>query len=183
MEIKIAIEPLDPHVHLLTLEGDLDICTVEAVKDAVDQLLQKGHRSIIIDMNNLDFLDTTGMQALVHAVVQVEHYNGILSFVSANSRVMRIFQFMGLSKSKYFKIFKTLEEAQYGLATLAPECKTCAVRNIPFCATVKSFAYTACPCNPAARLPWIKPSNSPGTWAPCAKSTLVTDESKTDVSF
>jgi len=159
MEFNVTAQPLNCRVQCLRIEGELDISTLKAVRQAIDDLLENGHRSIVIDLSELQFVDTEGMEALIHAVVHVERHEGLLSFVGAHPRVMKIFDIMGLSKSKHFRIFKSVEDALSGLATLAPACKNCATRSIPFCATVRSFAYPSAACDPRARLPWLANSS------------------------
>lgn len=159
MEIQVNTQSLNPEFQILTIEGELDIAAIQTVKEKVDHLLNKGCRNLVLNLSNLDFIDTTGMEALIHAVGRIHQCRGALTFVSANPRIMKVFDIMGLSKSEHFKIFKTEEEALQGLAVLAPQCRSCAVRSIPFCSMVKSMAYPAPPCVADSRLPWLAVSD------------------------
>lgn len=51
----------------LTLIGELDMAVAEAVQDRLRQYLDNGRR-VRLDLAQLEFIDSSGVQAIIHAV-------------------------------------------------------------------------------------------------------------------
>lgn len=60
---------------VVTLDGDLDIVTSEDVKRQLAALVEGGSRSVTVDVGAVDFVDSSGLGALV-AVHQLASANG-----------------------------------------------------------------------------------------------------------
>jgi len=52
---------------LLTLVGELDTAASGDVDDAVDELLRKGVRTLVIDLGQISFIDSSGLRSLIRA--------------------------------------------------------------------------------------------------------------------
>jgi anti-sigma B factor antagonist len=52
---------------LLAVAGDVDIATCDALRSALDQLLEEPAGQLVIDLTDLSFLDSTGLGVLVRA--------------------------------------------------------------------------------------------------------------------
>jgi anti-sigma B factor antagonist len=49
----------------VSLQGEVDVLTVDQVRQALSEALAAGPRSITVDMADLSFIDSTGLGALV----------------------------------------------------------------------------------------------------------------------
>src|SRR3954466_12623758 len=80
---------------ILNLSGELDIATVGELEDALKQRLDAGE-DLVVDLRTLQFMDSSGVRALVagHAAGRKGH--GSLVFVRAqgDSEVDRVFEVM-----------------------------------------------------------------------------------------
>ena len=58
---------LDPHAGTTTLAllGEVDVLTVDQVRAALEEALAGRPREIVVDLSDLDFIDSTGLGALI----------------------------------------------------------------------------------------------------------------------
>jgi anti-anti-sigma factor len=52
---------------VLALHGELDVASVSPVRVALDELLAAGWRSVVLDLRELTFIDSTGVSLLLEA--------------------------------------------------------------------------------------------------------------------
>jgi anti-anti-sigma factor len=82
--------------HTLRLSGEFDMAAVPTFEAAVAALHADGTRSVTIDLSALDFIDSTGLAAIVHlSGVCVRHgYDFFL--MPGSPAVQRLFELTGL---------------------------------------------------------------------------------------
>jgi anti-anti-sigma factor len=56
----------------LTLEGDVDLASGQAVRDAVCESLDAGAHEVVLDLAGVTFLDSTGLNALLNTARDVD---------------------------------------------------------------------------------------------------------------
>jgi anti-anti-sigma factor len=67
----IRASPFEIHSELqgdtarLTLTGELDIATVQRLEEAVDAVLSKGARTVVVDLSHLAFMDSSGLRLFI----------------------------------------------------------------------------------------------------------------------
>lgn len=96
-------------VAVLSLRGEIDVYTAPRMRQAIVDLVDAGSRNIVIDMENVDFLDSTGLGVLVEGLKRVRTRGGSLSLVVTQDKIVKIFDITGLNKA--FPIHGSLEEA------------------------------------------------------------------------
>jgi anti-anti-sigma factor len=95
------------------LAGLLDAFSEPTFKKVVSKFIEEGPKNVILDLSKIDFVDSSGLGALVHLVKQAQSAEGTLQIVS-NPRVtqtvkqVRLEQFLSLQTS----IEKALERVQ-----------------------------------------------------------------------
>lgn len=72
---------------LLPLEGDLDVTTVEGVRQALDDLVEGGCKRIIINMSRVSFIDSAGMALLVREARRMQRVDGLVSLANVGEQV------------------------------------------------------------------------------------------------
>lgn len=64
------------------LEGELDIATIEPVRTAVAQAVDRGARHVVFDLAEVSFLDSSALalfsQTSLHAEVTLEHPSDLI---------------------------------------------------------------------------------------------------------
>ena len=84
-------------VHVVALDGDLDLGTAPDLASRIDRARRDGMRRILVDMRRLDFCDSTGLRALVGAAREVGIAGGRLSIVCpGDGPVARVLDLSGL---------------------------------------------------------------------------------------
>ena len=81
---------------VLRIGGEVDVYTAPQLRERVIQLLGNGARHIIADLREVDFLDSTGLGALVGSLKRLRTREGSLALVIGADRILRIFRITGL---------------------------------------------------------------------------------------
>ena len=61
-------------------------------------LINSGHYHLIVNLEGVDFLDSTGLGVLVGALKRVRAHEGSLLLVCTQERLLKIFRITGLAK-------------------------------------------------------------------------------------
>ena len=94
---------------VVTLRGEIDVYTAPRLRQTLIDLVDAGSTDIVVDMEKVDFLDSTGLGVLVGGLKRVKDKEGSLKLVANQDRILKIFDITGLAR--VFPIFGDLEEA------------------------------------------------------------------------
>jgi anti-sigma B factor antagonist len=96
------------------LEGDLDISTVQDLRDCVTRLVAAGSVDVVMDLRGLEFMDSSGIGVLVGSLKSLRAHGGSMRVVCTQRRLLRVFKLTGLTS--VFDIHASVEEATVGAA-------------------------------------------------------------------
>ncbi|HEY9838344.1 MAG TPA: STAS domain-containing protein [Vampirovibrionales bacterium] len=82
---------------LFRLTGLLDAFSEATFRKAISQCIDEGPTNIILDLSKIDFVDSSGLGALVQLVKKAENAEGTLQIVS-NPRVTQTVKLVRLEK-------------------------------------------------------------------------------------
>lgn len=108
-------EDLSIHVHtvdgvqVFELTGSLDIATSPAVRATLTDASERGDHKLIVDLHKVDFLDSTGLGALIGAQRRAREFEGEVRLVAKEGQILRLLRITGLLK--VFAVYATLEDA------------------------------------------------------------------------
>jgi anti-sigma B factor antagonist len=94
---------------IVEVGGEIDVYSAPTLRDQLNSLVADGHYDLVVDMRNVDFLDSTGLGVLVGGLKRVRSHDGSLHLVCAQDRVLKVFRITGLTK--VFAIHDSVEEA------------------------------------------------------------------------
>jgi anti-sigma B factor antagonist len=97
---------------VLTVRGEVDIYTAPRLRERLIELVGQGKYRIVVDLEAVDFLDSTGLGVLVGGLKRVRSHDGDLSLVCTQSRILKVFEITGLTK--VFSIHDSVEAAVGG---------------------------------------------------------------------
>ncbi|WP_229052198.1 anti-sigma factor antagonist [Aeromicrobium sp. Leaf350] len=97
MELTVETRSLPPF-EVLEIGGEIDVYTAPHLREAVVEAIEAGKLRLIIDVQRVDFLDSTGLGVLVGALKRVRADDGTLDIVCTHERLLKIFQITGLDK-------------------------------------------------------------------------------------
>ncbi len=83
---------------VLAVAGELDVATGLQVKRSVAELLGTGARAVVIDLRETEFVDSTGMGALLWAARRLRAAGGELRIVNVEPVVARTFELAHLDE-------------------------------------------------------------------------------------
>ncbi len=95
---------------VLSVSGEVDVATVPRLREQLHGLVAQGRTKIVVDLDGVDFLDSTGLGVLVGALKRVRADDeGVLHLVCTQPRIRKVFEVTGLTK--VFSLFDTVDEA------------------------------------------------------------------------
>ena len=83
---------------IIEVGGEIDVYTAPRLREAIVAAIEAGHTRLVIDVENVDFLDSTGLGVLVGALKKVRGDGGTLDIVCTQERILKIFDITGLDK-------------------------------------------------------------------------------------
>ncbi len=110
MNLKIDTSSLGENMSVIALEGEVDVYTAPQLKQQIITMLDSNITNIIVDLTNVEYLDSTALGVLIGGLKRLRERDGSLDLVIPNPRIRRIFEITGLDK--IFDIHQTLDEAQ-----------------------------------------------------------------------
>lgn len=100
---------LDEGRSVVELIGELDVYSAPRLREVLDRLPSDARRRVAVEMSRLDFLDSSGLGALVGAMKRAQALGGGLCLVGAQERVLKMFRITGLVR--VMPAFGGLDEA------------------------------------------------------------------------
>lgn len=108
MDLKIDVEEKDAAV-LLRLDGEVDVYTAPKLKSRLIDLVDQGKFKIIVDLEKVDFMDSSGLGVLVGGLKRVRSHEGAIALICTQENILKIFRITGLVK--VFPIFENESQA------------------------------------------------------------------------
>ena len=108
MELGLVVREQDGWV-VLTVSGEIDIATAPSLRERIHGLLTEDNPQLVVDLDDVGFLDSTALGVLVGGLKRVRAHEGSLRLVCNQERILKIFRITGLTK--VFPIHTTVDEA------------------------------------------------------------------------
>jgi anti-sigma B factor antagonist len=104
---------LDHHtkdgIEIVDVEGEIDVYTAPRLRELLIELVNSSHFQLVVNMEKVEFLDSTGLGVLVGGLKRVRAHDGSLDLVCTQERILKIFRITGLTK--VFGIHDSVDEA------------------------------------------------------------------------
>lgn len=97
MKLSVSTTERDDVV-IVTVSGEVDVYTAPQLRLALEQRIAAGQTRIIVDLDDVGFLDSTGLGVLVGRVKAVKKLEGWLRVVCTEERILRLFGITGLDR-------------------------------------------------------------------------------------
>lgn len=94
---------------VVEVEGEVDMFTAPKLREALVQLVEGGSYRIIVSLEGVTFMDSTGLGTLVGGLKRVKEHDGALALVCSSRPVMRVLTITGLNN--VFPVHASLDEA------------------------------------------------------------------------
>src|ERR1700756_440371 len=94
---------------IFRLRGSLDVATSPSVRAALMETASEGNHEIVVDLTKLEFLDSTGLGALIGAHRRALENGGKVRLAVGEGAIARLLNITGLIR--IFPVYTTLEDA------------------------------------------------------------------------
>ncbi|MBV8153509.1 MAG: STAS domain-containing protein [Candidatus Eremiobacteraeota bacterium] len=95
---------------IFKLRGSLDLATSPTVRAALMEGTEKGKRDLVVDLTQLEFLDSTGLGALIGAHRRATEHGGTFRLIVSDGPIARLLNITGLIR--VFAVYHTLDDAR-----------------------------------------------------------------------
>ena len=110
-KVDIAIEDAEGY-KVLRPTGDLDVYTVGSLRDAIGSMIDQGSTSVVVDLDGVPFMDSSGLGALMGGVRRLREAGGDLAIACTREQHLKLFTITGFGDG--VSIAPTVEEAAKG---------------------------------------------------------------------
>jgi len=107
--MNIEVEYFDNNHVIVTPIGRLDIETASELRERLKQLASDGPSLIVVDLQSVDFIDSSGLSALVSGMKAIRQEGGSISLSRPHPQALTALRLTLLDR--VFPIFPTVEEA------------------------------------------------------------------------
>lgn len=83
---------------VVAVRGEVDLYTAPKLRERLEGLVEADERQIVVDLAELDFIDSTGLGVLVGALKRVREYGGDMRLRNASPSTHKILEIAGLTK-------------------------------------------------------------------------------------
>lgn len=106
MEIKTRVVDT---VVILDIDGEIDLYNAPEIKDTIKQQMDAGHKKIIINLENVSYIDSSGIGALISSLSNLKKIGGGLKIIHVYDSVRKVFELTKLTS--FFDIYDSEDEA------------------------------------------------------------------------
>lgn len=92
------------------LRGSLDLATAPTIRAALAEATEKESHELIVDLTQLEFLDSTGLGVLIGAHRRAVEHGGAFRLIITDGPISRLLNITGLVA--VFAVYHSLEDAQ-----------------------------------------------------------------------
>lgn len=98
---EVKVGDAENGVQTISVRGELDLSTAPQLEGPLEQTLESGEGSVLIDLSQCEFIDSTGIALIVRAWQRLDSgENGrALVICSQNDQVRRVLEITGLELS------------------------------------------------------------------------------------
>src|SRR5580700_4150996 len=103
---------------IFKLRGSLDLATSPTVRAALSEATEKGSHHLIVDLTQLEFLDSTGLGVLIGAHRRAAEHGGSFRLIVNDGPIWRLLNITGLVT--VFAVYRSLDNARGDRQRLKP---------------------------------------------------------------
>ena len=109
MDFSVEYTVRDDDIVCVELAGSLDVATAPKVRDLLLRLIDEGRYRLILDMTDVDFVDSIGLGVFVGVVHRLRPYDGSLAVAAPSAQTRKVFEITQLVR--VLPLFDTVDDA------------------------------------------------------------------------
>lgn len=83
---------------MLQVDGEVDIYTAPKLREKLVELIDAGNDRIVVDLEGVGFMDSTGLGSLVAGLKRIRERDGELAIVCTKEPVLKVLGITGLDR-------------------------------------------------------------------------------------
>jgi anti-anti-sigma factor len=91
----------------ISVTGEMEAYDAESFESDVLEMIKEGSRKIIIDLNELKYISSSGLRAILNIRSQLQREGGRLVLASLKDKVLEVFRV-----SKLLTVFEVVEKTE-----------------------------------------------------------------------
>jgi len=95
-------------IEVIDVPGEIDIYTAPRLRELLIDLVSKGNCQLVVNLDKVGFLNSTGLGVLVGSLKWVRAHGGSLNLVCTQQRILKIFRITGLTEA--LDIYQTVDQ-------------------------------------------------------------------------
>ena len=95
--------PSKDRPNVLPLEGEIDLHVSPSLTAALNRMIDKKPKQLVVDLSRVAYIDSAGLAALIEGMQKVEAYGGQFALADLQETVRSIFEIARLDQ--VFRIF------------------------------------------------------------------------------
>lgn len=109
--MKVTVKDLKGYddLKVVEIEGEIDVYNSMELKRELNELIDKGNKNFILNLEKVSYMDSSGLGILVAILKKVKMTNGNLKIVKLKENIKKIFELTKLVK--FFEIFEDTQDA------------------------------------------------------------------------
>ena len=108
MDLKLGHYDKDG-IEVIDVQGEIDMYTAPRLRELLIDLVSTGSCQLVVNLDKVGFLDSTGLGVLVGGLRRVRAHDGSLDLVCTREPILKIFRVTGLTE--VFGIYQTVDQA------------------------------------------------------------------------
>ena len=83
---------------MISVSGELDLASSPALDEELERVAEYGAEVVVVDLRELEFMDSTGLSVLVRAHQRAEEQGRHLGLVNGSQQVKRLLTLTGVAE-------------------------------------------------------------------------------------
>ena len=101
---------------ILHLKGRLTVGESNPLREKIGEMLSSGHSNIVLDLEEIDYIDSTGLGGMVICYTQVKRAGGMLKLMKLNRRNVEL-----LALTRLHTVFEVFAEETDAVNSYFPD--------------------------------------------------------------
>jgi anti-sigma B factor antagonist len=111
MDLAVDVYPM-ADCTVVAVDGEIDVYTAPRLREKLAEVSAAGQSHLVVSLEAVAFLDSTGLGVLVGALKRVRAEDGFVRLVCNQERLLKILRITGLAQ--VFSIYDSVERAVGG---------------------------------------------------------------------
>lgn len=105
--MEIEFKNVGEH-RIVLVSGEVDLYNVSELKKALFSVTDGANQSVVVDLKNVNYMDSSGIGALVAGQKKMKAHNGKFALLNIHDDVLNILKLATLDR--FFKIYESEDE-------------------------------------------------------------------------